>query len=305
MLPVVKDVFAPEAADIPQRRPFTVLDGGLSTALEEIGEWAIGPLWSAAPMIDRAGVVTAAHRRFVEAGADVVISASYQASEAGLIAAGLEPPNARRTLAATTEVARRSGARVVACSIGPFGACLGDGSEYHGRYRASWAEVRAFHRQRLNVLVGTDPDLFAIETIPTGVEAEIIVSELRALTDAPAWVAFSCQDEARTCGGEALSSAATRVAAHVTAVGVNCTAPHFVDPLLRSMNVDLPLVAYPNHGAHWNADTRQWTGRADDSQLPTLVPSWIDAGARIIGGCCGVGSAVIAELAELRSSLAT
>ena len=121
MSPALRAVFAPDLLATTARRPFTVLDGGLSTVLEELGASPIGPLWSAAPMVDRPDIITAAHRRFVDAGADIIISASYQASEAGLMTAGLEPAEARRVLASTTEVARASGAGIVACSIGPFG----------------------------------------------------------------------------------------------------------------------------------------------------------------------------------------
>lgn len=304
MSPALRAVFAPESSADSARRPFTVLDGGLSTALEEIAALPLGPLWSAAPIIDRPEVITAAHRRFVDAGADVVISSSYQASEQGFIAAGLEPAAARRTLASTTAVARASGAGIVACSVGPYGAFLADGSEYHGRYSASWTQVREFHRTRLEVLVDTNPDLFAIETIPTGVEAEIIVSVLRSLTSAPAWVSFSCQDESRTCGGEELAAAVDRIVGEADAVGVNCTAPQFVSPLLRTLSVAVPLVAYPNHGAHWDADQRSWSSQTRSAEIPALVPSWLAAGARIVGGCCGVGSAGIAELAEVRQALA-
>ena len=193
------------------RPPFTVIDGGLSTVLEEMGETPGGLLWTAAALLDRPEVLTAAHRRYVEAGADVIITASYQASEAGFVGTGCTPAEARRLLASTTAVARAAEPAIVACSVGPFGACLGDGSEYHGRYSASWADVRTFHRTRLEVLVGTGPDLFAIETMPSISEAEIVVEELRALTDAPAWVTFSCVDDAHTCSGDLFSEAVARI----------------------------------------------------------------------------------------------
>jgi homocysteine S-methyltransferase len=286
------------------RSPFTVVDGGLSTALEELGERPAGLLWTAAALLDRPEVITAAHRLYVEAGADVVITASYQASEAGFVAAGASPFEARRLLASTTAVARASGAAVVACSVGPFGACLGDGSEYRGDYAASWAEVRAFHRARLEVLVDTAPDVFAIETMPTLAEAEIVVEELRRLTDAPAWASFTCRDEAHTCGGDAFAAAVAGVAPAVTAVGLNCTAPRFVEPLLQSLAVDLPYVVYPNHGAQWDGEHKCWLGPTGGAEIPSLVPSWLAAGARLIGGCCGVGSEGIRALAALRDSLA-
>lgn len=282
------------------REPFTLIDGGLSTVLEEMGEHPAGLLWTAAVLIDRPEVLTAAHRRYVEAGADVIITSSYQASEAGFVAAGLSAPEARRLLASTTAVARAARPSVVACSVGPFGAYVGDGSEYSGRYAASWAEVRAFHRARLEVLVDTAPDLFAIETIPSLVEAQIVVEELRALTDAPAWLTFTCVDEVHTCSGDVLAEAVASVASTLTAVGVNCTAPGLVQPLLMSVATDLPFVVYPNHGAIWDGDHKCWSGATGGVELPELGPSWLAAGARLIGGCCGVGAAGIAALAELR-----
>lgn len=288
------------------RQPFTVLDGGLSTALEELGEHPAGLLWTAAVLLDRPEVITAAHRLYVDAGADVVITSSYQASEAGFITAGVSATEARRLLASTTEVARASGAPVVACSVGPYGAYLGDGSEYRGDYAASWAEVRAFHRSRLEVLVDTAPDVFAIETIPTRAEAEIVIEELRALTAAPAWVSFTCVDEVHTCGGDVFAEAVAAVASAVTAVGLNCTAPRLVEPLLRSVQtagVDLPYVVYPNHGAAWDSEHKCWLGPTGGAEIPSLVPTWLGVGARLIGGCCGVGSPGIRALARLRSTV--
>ena len=282
------------------RTPFTLVDGGLSTALEELGEQPQGLLWTAAALLDRPEVITAAHRRYVEAGADVVITSSYQASEPGFVAAGLSATDARRVLATTTEVARASGASMVACSVGPYGAYLANGSEYRGDYETPWGDIRAFHRARLEVLVDTGPDLFAIETIPLVAEAEVVVEELRRLTDAPAWLTFSCADASRTCGGDLFADAASRVAPAVQAVGVNCTAPGFVEPLLRSATVDVPFVVYPNHGAAWDADHKCWIGPTGGAELPGLVPAWLDAGARLIGGCCGVGTEGIRALDALR-----
>lgn len=284
------------------RQPFTVIDGGLSTALQELGEEPSGLLWTASALITRPQLITEAHRRYVDAGADVVITSSYQASVPGFMGAGLDATHARRLLASTTDVTRASGASVVACSVGPYGACLGDGSEYHGRYAASWDDVRSFHRARLEVLVDTAPDVFAIETIPSATEAEIVVDELRRITDAPAWVSFSCVDDVHTCSGEVFADAVARVATAVTAVGLNCTAPRHVEPLLRSLSVPLPFVVYPNHGAAWDAEHECWIGPTGGAEIPSLVPSWLTAGARLIGGCCGVGTDGIRALVELRDS---
>lgn len=285
------------------REPFTLIDGGLSTALEELGEHSQGLLWTAAALMDRPEVITAAHRRYVDAGADVVITSSYQASEPGFVAQGMSPVDARRILASTTAVARASGAPMVAASVGPYGAFRADGSEYTGQYDTGWDDIRAFHRARLEVLVDSAPDLFAIETIPLRAEAELVVEELRRLTDLPAWVTFSCADGTRTCGGDDFAEAAASVVDAVQAVGVNCTTPCFVEPLLQSAAVDLPYVVYPNHGAAWDADHKCWIGPTGGAELPGLVPQWLAAGARLIGGCCGVGTEGIRALNSMRRTL--
>ena len=285
------------------RLPFTIIDGGLSTVLEEMGERPGGLLWTAAALVDRPALLTEAHRRYVEAGADVVITSSYQASVKGLVSAGLDPAEARTALASTTHLARASGASIVAASVGPFGACLADGSEYRGVYTADWNEVRAFHRERLEVLVDSGPDVFAIETMPGAVEAQIVVEELRNLTDLPAWVTFTCNGPSTTCTGDALGAAVAAVAPAASAVGVNCTHPSLVTSLLRQAAevTDLPLVAYPNHGAQWDADAKCWIGTADGTDLPTHLDEWLAAGARLVGGCCGVGTKGIATIASARA----
>jgi homocysteine S-methyltransferase len=288
------------------RQPFTVVDGGLSTALADLGHRPEGLLWTAQLVIDRPEVVVRAHRTFVDAGADVIISASYQASVDGFIAAGLGAPAARAALASTTGLARRSGAPFVASSIGPFGAALGDGSEYHGRYAAGWDEVRAFHRSRLQVLADTAPDLFAIETIPSAIEVEIVLDELLRATQLPAWLCVTCVDGRSTCGGDAIESVARLASAapNVAAFGVNCTDPRHVTDLLQraASATSLPLVAYPNHGRAWDAQRKCWVGDHTD-QLTHRVGEWVQHGARLIGGCCGVGAGDVARLVAARTAL--
>ena len=286
-----------------ERTPFAVVDGGLSTALEELGHHSSGLLWTAQLVLERPEVVVAAHESFVAAGADVVISSSYQASEDGFVRAGCDRAAARAALRSTTELARRSGASVVASSIGPYGATLGDGSEYHGRYEASWDEVRSFHRRRIEVLADSGPDLFAVETIPGRVEAEIVVEEIHRVSDLPLWTTWSCSDGHSTCAGDPFEDAVLAVVGSpgVIAVGVNCTDPRFVGSLLDLARTvtDRPLVAYPNHGRSWDAASECWIGEGPDD-LVALVPGWVDAGARLIGGCCGIGPAGIARVAEVR-----
>jgi homocysteine S-methyltransferase len=287
----------------PGEASFTVVDGGLSTALEQLGHHPAGALWTAQLVVDQPSEVVRAHELYVAAGARVAITASYQASVDGFVAAGLSGPDARRAIASTTGMARLAGAPVVAASVGPFGAVLGDGSEYNGNYSADWHTVRQFHRDRIAILADSGPDMFAVETIPSRVEAEIIVEELAAVSTLPFWVTFTCADDVHTCAGDTLAHAVAAIAheRHLVAVGVNCTAPLHVAGLLSSLPDGLPKVVYPNHGGTWDAASRTWHHQHND-RFDELAGEWIRCGATLIGGCCGVGPDGIASLAALATA---
>ena len=85
---------------------FVVLDGGLSTELERRGADLRDPLWSARVLVEDPDLIVEVHRAYVEAGADVVISASYQASFEGLAARGFDRDAASALLARSVELAR-------------------------------------------------------------------------------------------------------------------------------------------------------------------------------------------------------
>ena len=106
-----------------------ILDGGLATQLEARGHDLSDELWSARVLIEQPDEIRAVHRSFIEAGAECVITSSYQASIEGLRARGVDP---KEMLLRAVELAR--GAKVVAASIGPYGAALADGSEFTGVY---------------------------------------------------------------------------------------------------------------------------------------------------------------------------
>lgn len=292
-------------------RPVTVLDGGLSTALAARGHDLDHPLWTARLLLDDPDELTAAHLDFLRAGAEVVITASYQLSRQGLGALGHAPAAADELLGRSTALARRAAAirraeapgvtPLVAASVGPFGAVLADGSEYTGRYPIGDAALTTFHAERLDVLVASAPDLLAIETLPGAFEATAVAAALRALGRPlpPSLVTFTCPASDRTAVGDRIEDAVA--AAHdvpgIAAVGVNCTAPAHVAELLGRIATvtDLPLVAEPNSGQTWDADANCWLGEPDES---FDIERWLERGARWVGGCCGVGPDGIAALSR-------
>lgn len=285
-----------------------VLDGGLSTALERGGADVGSALWTARLLHDDPQAVLAAHAAFFAAGARVVTTASYQASERGFRAAGLGDTTSLLRLSvelaarARTEAGLDEGAWVAA-SVGPYGAVLADGSEYRGGYadELGVAGLRAFHRPRLEALAEAGADVLACETVPAAAEAEALLTELDRL-GVPSWLSLTTLPDAsgvpRTRRGELASQVFAMAASvpSVIAVGVNCTAPSTVLPGVRAAaSTGLPVVAYPNSGEVWDPGARRWTGRGALGEAD--VRGWVEAGARLVGGCCRVGPAEIAAIA--------
>lgn len=281
-----------------------MLDGGLASELERRGEDIRDHLWSSRLLRDNPGLIKAVHTDYFAAGADVVISASYQASFEGFERAGLERQDAEELLRLSVRLAREAAesagpGHLVAASVGPYGAMLADGSEYRGRYGRSVLELMDFHRPRLEVLLGERPDLLAIETIPAIEEAEAIVRLLESYPEATAWISFSCGDAAHISDGTSFTEAVGLAASsdRVAAVGVNCTPPGLIQELLSGADVVKPLVAYPNLGSTWDAERKVWRAVGSRPDFGALAPGWQAAGARLIGGCCGTTPDDIASIA--------
>lgn len=287
------------------QRPLMILDGALATELECRGADLKDPLWSAKCLIERPELIRAVHLDYFRAGADVATTATYQASVEGFARRGLGAPEAARLMGEAVSLAllardefwaaeaNRTGRLrpLVAASIGPYGAMLADGSEYRGRYGLDDGVLADFHRPRLCALANIGADLLACETIPSMSEARVLAALLGEFPDACAWISFSCRDGEHNSEGENIGEcvAELRRFPQVVAVGVNCTAPQYITPLLRQMRArtDRPLVIYPNSGELYDASSKQWS--ADGGARPSLgyrAREWQREGARLIGGCC-------------------
>jgi homocysteine S-methyltransferase len=288
-----------------------VLDGGLSNQLEAQGADLRDDLWSARLLADDPAQITAAHAAYFAAGAQLVITSSYQASFQGFATRGIDHSHAAQLMRRSVELARDAEAaatedehrppreRWVAASVGPYGAVLADGSEYRGRYGLSIGDLEAFHAPRLETLAGAQPDVLALETIPDADEAKALMNLVRG-SGLPCWLSFSVAGR-ETRAGQPLEEAFATVAdvPEVIAVGVNCCAPHDVLAAVEIAGsvTGKPVVAYPNSGESWDARTRSW--REESTFDAGLVRSWIDAGARLIGGCCRVGPDAIRRVADV------
>ncbi|QMW67602.1 homocysteine S-methyltransferase [Mumia sp. ZJ1417] len=294
------------------RDRLVVLDGALATELERHGADLSSALWSASLLRDDPALIAQVHRDYLEAGADVIITASYQATVGGFGRLGLPADEAERLIRSAVTLARQTrdayvqenpGRRpVVAASVGPYGAALADGSEYRGDYGLDVPALRDFHRERLHLLADAGPEVLACETIPSALEAAAL-ADLLDDVDVPAWVTFSARDDTHLSDGTPVAEVVRLVADHgVAAVGINCTPLEHIAPLVDRIAAvtDLPIAVYPNSGEVWDAAARRWTGTTARGSWATWVGRWRDAGANLVGGCCRTTPADVAEIAATR-----
>ncbi|WP_260634882.1 homocysteine S-methyltransferase [Streptomyces angustmyceticus] len=297
---------SPPLADALAAGP-VVLDGGLSNQLEADGHDLGDALWSARLLAEEPEAVVRAHQAYYEAGAQVAITSSYQATFEGFARRGIGEERAAELLGRSVELAREAARRAlaggvagplyVAASAGPYGAMLADGSEYRGRYGLSVDELERFHRPRLEALAAARPDVLALETVPDAEEARALLRAVRGL-GVPAYLSYSVAGD-RTRAGQPLAEAFAVAAGadEVIAVGVNCCAPDDADRVvpLAARVTGKPVVVYPNSGESWDAGARAWCGEA--AFRADRVAAWAADGARLIGGCCRVGPDAITALA--------
>lgn len=302
--------------DLFRRQQYWIIDGAMATELEVRGANIDDPLWSAKVLLEQPQMIEDVHYAYFVAGADIAITASYQASFEGYARRGLDAVETTRLLRLSIQLAQRARALfldsshaegrirpMIAASVGPYGAFLADGSEYRGDYGLSVEELVAWHRPRFEVLANAGADLLACETIPTLLEGEAL-ARLIDEYNMPAWLSFSCRDGETLHHGESMREAAAlaETTAHVVAAGVNCTPPRYVESLLReaTKGTKKPLLCYPNSGESWDGENHCWLPGTGVTEFAEPARLWAKAGARLIGGCCRTGPA---EIREIRSAL--
>ncbi|HET6444763.1 MAG TPA: homocysteine S-methyltransferase [candidate division Zixibacteria bacterium] len=284
-----------------------ILDGGLATELEARGYSLSDRLWSARLLVDAPEAIQEVHYDYLVAGADCIISASYQGTIEGFMSRDLSKDEAIDLLELSIDLAIEARDRfwadpsnridrvkpIVAASVGPYGAFLADGSEFTGDYDLDEIGLLEFHRERWQILSSTDADILACETIPSLVEARALGQLAEQDADRPLWISFSCKDGSRISDGTLLADVLCILEPieNIIAVGINCTAPGHVPSLIAEAKTATQklIVVYPNSGEEYDPVHRQWTGDSDAITYAAASREWQTAGASLIGGCCRTG----------------
>ena len=296
-------------------------------------------------LYDQPEAISGVHLSYLKSGADIISTASYQASRDGFTREGFSETGANDLLRRSVKIAmetrdsfweanllieshhhdnrnhgdmdRGCAPPLVAASMGSYGAVLCNGAEFTGDFGDGVAKdpelLTGFHLERMELLALEHPDLLLFETIPSLAEAQAIrqaILKSRAHWEPviPVMVSFSCATELTVCHGEPLADCVDVFVdlPEVVAVGVNCTAPHLVEGLLRSAKERLQLrgsekalLCYPNSGEQWLADERRFKEDPEVRQVEvfqTLTRRLLDQGlVHIMGGCCRTTPEIIRE----------
>lgn len=286
-----------------QKKNVAIVDGALATELEQRDCDINDELWSAKILLEKPEVIRAVHLDYFNAGADIAITASYQATVEGFANRGISKDKALMLMQKSVQIAqsardeflanrkyRTNIKPLIAGSIGPYGAFLADGSEYRGDYNLTEQELIDFHRPRVEALIGSGADLLACETIPCLIEAQALVKLLVEFPNTYAWVCFSAKDEEHICNGEKIADCAELLNKYrqVAAIGINCTSPLYIPSLIREIKkkTNKPIVVYPNSGEVYDPETNTWHGETSSGAFGRQSKAWFENGANIIGGCC-------------------
>ncbi|QCQ04577.1 homocysteine S-methyltransferase [Ligilactobacillus animalis] len=288
-----------------------VLDGSLAAALEEQGVKNESELWTAQALSANIEAVYDAHYSYLAAGAQMILTDTYQANLQAFEKAGHSKQQAENLVGMAVLVAQKARDdyeeqtgkhALVAASIGPYGAYLADGSEYRGDYLLNDAQYLNFHLPRLTAILAQGPDCLALETQPKLSEPLALLRWLeKNVPQMPVYVAFTLRDETTLSDGTKLKRAVAAISKfeQVFAIGVNCIAPEIVSGALKVIRqaTTKKIIVYPNLGAKYDPETKQWAKSEQQLDFTQLAEKWHQAGASIIGGCCMTTSPQISQIA--------
>ena len=282
-----------------------LLDGGMGQELVHRSGDAPTNLWATRLMLDHPGLVQAIHADYFKAGASIATTNTYAIHHDRLTDDGLDGQfvTLHQNALGEAKAARAvHGSGRVAGSIGPLVASYRpDTHPPHAEAVAKYAEVAR--------LLGPQVDLILCETVASLAHAKAVLEG--ALTAGkPVWLAVTVDDEdgSKLRSGEPVTDICAIAAKGPKAILANCSAPEAMHAALKALAAcGLPYGAYANGFQQITKDFLTDKPTVDSLQSRRdLGPEayaahalkWVDQGATIVGGCCEVGPAHIAELSR-------
>ena len=267
------------------------LDGAMGTLLQQNG---LKPGMQPEEMNLTAGeAVTAIHRTYVEAGSRIIYTNTFGANAHKLAPTGLSPEDVIPAAVKLAKAATHGTDALVALDIGPLGELL----EPMGSL--TFEEAYALFAQMAKAGAAAGADLAVIETMTDLYEAKAALLAVKENTQLPVLVTMSFEATGRTFTGCTLAAMAhTLEGLGADAIGVNCSlGPVQAAPFIRELakHTSLPIIAKPNAGLPNPVD-----GSYDltPAQYAQAMLDCVDAGATLLGGCCGTSPEYLRALRD-------
>lgn len=275
-----------------------IKDGGFATTLEDLGCDINSSLWSAGLLKTNPEVIKKAHDLFLKAGADIILTNTYQAAFPSFRNAGINSDEINPFMKNAVEAVKEceQNGSVIVGSLGPYAALLTDGSEYTGDYSVTPEDYFHYHKERIESLIDLGMSDFTFEAVPN-------FEEIKALTetvipyfqrhDLSFWLSCTVTSEGDLPDGTAFSKVCEYISLHTdewSIFGINCSSIKGIEEALKKGLLEIPqyTALYPNGGKTYDAATKTWSGTDDSELLIKTAPEWKKAGVNIIGGCCGI-----------------
>ena len=274
-----------------------VSDGATGTNLQQQGL----PVGAAAEawVLDNPEAILNLNRAFIDAGSDILLTCTFGGTKLRLSASNLEDQfeSINRKAVEITRQAVQGQDVLVAGSIGPTGHMLAPLGT------VSAAEAEENYREQARVLIENGVDLVVVETQFDINEALAAIRGVRAVDpEIPLVCSFSYDRGTRTMMGVKPDDMAAQIgSAEVNVLGINCgrSLSENLGALTRLNDVtDKPIWFKPNAGLPEMDDEGKPTYSVSPKEMGALVPAWTEAGARIVGGCCGTSPAHLAAIAR-------
>lgn len=273
-----------------------LLDGAAGSNFRKAGMpvGVCAELWA----LEHPEVVKELQRGYVEAGSRIIYAPTFSANRLSLGLHGLEGRigELNKTLVSYSREAA-GGRAFVAGDMTTTGKMLEPAGEI------SYQELFDVYREQAEILAGAGVDLIVAETMLNVDETVVLLDAVQAVCELPVMCTLTLEaDGTALYGGNAVEAVETLQEMGAAAVGLNCSVgPDQLEAVVASMKnvARVPVIAKPNAGmpvmdsqghAHYNMSPKSFA-----ASMKRLV----EAGAGIVGGCCGTDPEYIRELAQI------